>query len=89
MLLLFLFVYAVSYILVYDDNFTFIKDYFISLSTKCKNFKPSLVEHIFDCQPCLSFWVSIPICVFCYGYLFFAYSLSCYAFTSIISDLTK
>lgn len=88
LIILYLFIYALSYILIYDDNFALVKDYVISYSTGSKYINPSLIEHLFGCQPCLSFWISVPICIYSYGFLFFIYSFACYGLTSIISDIT-
>jgi hypothetical protein len=88
-LLALLCVYALSYIFVYDEHFFFVKDFCISLSTYCKRINPSLIEHVFECQPCLSFWVSIPFGVSLFGVYFLVFSFACYGFTSIVSDLTS
>lgn len=82
-------VYAVSYLIVYDDKFEIVKDSIISSLTLLKFGRIDLVEHLLDCQPCLSFWLSIPFGMYLFGWAFLVFSLATFAFTAIVSDLTN
>ena len=84
----FLFVYGLSFFIVYEDTLDILKDKILEYSTM-QHLVYKFFSRIFECQGCMGFWIGWVSQYILFGMVFPFYAFSCFGLISLINKIKE